>query len=64
MSIPPLPKWAIILDVFGALLVAGGIFLLVSQDELRGLAIGMLVVGGMLMVPLIAWAVRRATARH
>lgn len=69
MSKPVLPKWAIILDVFGTLLLGGGIFMLVSDGELlgtptaelRGLATGMIVIGGLLMVPLVVAAVKRVT---
>ena len=70
MSKLNLPVWTIILDVFGTLLVGGGIFFLVSDgdvlgmrvDEHRGLAIAMLVVGGMLMVPLLVAVVRQMNA--
>ena len=62
--------WIIILDVFGTVLIGGGIFLLVSEGEIMGrpaadlkaAAIGMLVVGGMMTVPLVVWAVKRAAS--
>ena len=68
MSISGLPVWVIILDVFGTLLIGGGIFLLVTDGQvmgmpaadLKGAGIGMLVVGGMMTVPLVVWAVKRA----
>ena len=68
MSSSSLPVWVIILDVFGTLLIGGGIFLLVTDGEvmgmpaadLQGAAIGMLVIGGMMAVPLVVWAVNRA----
>jgi hypothetical protein len=71
MSTPSLPIWAIILDVFGTVLIAGGIFVLVSggellgapAGELRGLAIGMIVVGAMLMVPLVVAVIQRAASQ-
>ena len=62
--------WAVILDVFGSLLAGLGIYLLVAEGEvmgipaaeLRGPGIGMLVVGIMLMVPLVAAITRRIKA--
>lgn len=67
MSKPMLPVWAIILDVFGTLLVGGGIYLLVSKADvmgmvaadLRGPAIAMITIGAMLTVPLIVAVVKR-----
>ena len=67
MPAPVFPVWAIVLDVFGTLLVAGGVFVLASDGEvagiqvaeLRGPAIAMLVVGGMLMVPLVVSVIKR-----
>ena len=64
--------WAIILDVFGTLLVGGGIFLLVTDadlmgtpaTDLQGLAIGMIVVGAMLMVPLVVSVIKRVQANR
>lgn len=71
MSSSSLPVWTIILDVFGTLLVGGGIFFLVTEGEvlgmpaaeLQGAAIGMIVVGVMLMVPLIVTVVRKAAGQ-
>lgn len=71
MSSSSLPVWTIILDVFGTLLVGGGIFFLVTEGEvlgmpaadLQGAAIGMIVVGVMLMVPLIVAVVRKAAGQ-
>ena len=63
--------WAIVLDLLGILLAAGGIYYLVSSGDMmgmpaadvRGPAIAMIVIGVMLMVPLVVSAVRRATER-
>ena len=65
------PIWAIVLDVFGTLIAAAGIFLVVSEgemmgmasDDLTGLGIGLIVVGVMLMVPLVVSAIRIGIAR-
>ena len=54
------------------MLIGLGIFFLVSDGEVMGMpadgrkgtAIAMLVIGGMLTVPLIVWAVRRANANR
>lgn len=67
-----LPKWAIILDAVGTLMIGAGIFLLVSAAdvmgmppiELRGLAIGMIVTGVMLMGPLLVAVVNRRRLRE
>ena len=72
MTLAGLPKWAIVLDVFGTLLIGIGIFCLVSAGdilgipsiELRGPAIGMIVTGVMLMGPLVVAAVKRRRARE
>lgn len=56
-----LPAWAIVLDVFGTLLLAVGIYALVGGDELlfadfldiRPLAIPLIVAGVLLMLPLV-----------
>jgi len=71
MSSSSLPIWAVILDLFGTLLIAGGIFVVVAEGELlgrpaielRGLAIGMIVVGIMLIVPLVVAVIQRASGR-
>lgn len=63
-----LPMWAIVLDVFGTLLVGGGIFFLTFQGEvlsmpvaeLRGPGIAMIVIGVMLMAPLVVTILRQA----
>jgi len=63
-----LPKWVIVLDVAGAMLLAFGLALLnagadfvdVDPDDQRGLAIGMLVIGLLLMIPLVKFVVQRA----
>ena len=36
MSSSSLPIWAVILDLFGTLLIAGGIFVVVAEGELLG----------------------------
>lgn len=67
-----LPIWAIVLDVFGTVLVGGGIYVLVSSAEfmgmqpadLKGPAIAMITVGGMLMVPLLVAIVKLANAKR
>lgn len=63
-----LPKWVIVLDVAGAMLLAFGLALLnagadfvdVDPDDQRGLAIGMIVIGLLLMIPLVKFVVQRA----
>jgi len=63
-----LPKWIIVLDVAGALLLAFGLVLLnarvefadVSPADRHGLAIGMIVIGLLLMIPLVKFVVQRA----
>lgn len=71
-SISGLPIWAIILDVFGTVLVGAGIYVLVSgakfmgmqPADLKGPAIAMITVGGMLMVPLLVAIVKLANANR
>ena len=65
-----LPIWAILLDVFGTLLLAAGLFGLFGGDELlsalpfdlREISIALIVVGALLMLPLIIVIVQRAVS--
>lgn len=69
---PRLPKWAIILDVIGTLLLVLGVLALVGGDhrifpefrDNQAFSVVLIFTGVLLMLPLIIVLVRRATSQR
>jgi hydrogenase-4 membrane subunit HyfE len=64
-----LPVWALILDVLGTLLIAAGIYGIVSGElpfaeglEAGWIAVALILAGAVLMMPLVVVLVQRAAA--
>lgn len=59
------PPWLLILDVVGTILLGLGLFGHFGGDNLFApFAIGLIVIGALLMLPLIIFLVTRATNRR
>ncbi|NND45558.1 MAG: hypothetical protein HKN58_09560 [Xanthomonadales bacterium] len=64
MSKPPSLPWLyLLLDVVGALLIVTGVLALTGVDfghsVLRTVAVPFIVIGALLMLPLVGWAITR-----
>ena len=60
---PAFPVWALLLDIVGTLLLAIGIYGVVSAQLARSLAVALIIIGVFMMMPLVIVLVQRLSSR-